>query len=366
MKLITSILSFLTIAAAAQPVAVPSLKPLESYPSREIVWLGSFAGNVAVNPLTELTATRPGEIEWKLTDGTKVEKGASLAVCGGAQIAQSERQLALDEASLPLKLQEAQRSHDEKTDAKERQLDEMQNALQRLDLSKKEIEVLGPELAKRVTLEKQELTSEITEFKQSLNPQSAAEELRIAQEQLRLDLEKSRLEQLETIRSFEILAPHAGILRIDLTGYIRGSDIVGTVENSGVASVTLQIADPEVLNEAPELLQVSVNDPRGKTHIGNFSHIEKGSTIRMGFVIYHFTLVPEPDAAIPADMTGERLITLSRKLGRTAYIVSKTDFLFQNSEEVQRLGWSAFITQRWPGTKIFLIGPRSLAITRDE
>jgi hypothetical protein len=73
---------------------------------------------------------------------------------------------------------------------------------------------LVTELAKRVVTENQQLTSEIAKLKERLNPESAAEELRIAQEQLRLDIEKARLEQLETIRSFEIVAPHAGILRI--------------------------------------------------------------------------------------------------------------------------------------------------------
>lgn len=367
MNSITSIFALsLALISASSLLAAPPPQTLESYPSREVVWLGSFAGQVAVNPLTDLPATRPGEIEWKVADGANVQEGASLAVCGAAQIAQAERQLALDEANLPLKLRETEWTHREKVSASERQLEEMGNQLQKLDLSKDEKELLGPELAKRVVTEKQQLTSEIAKLKERLNPESAAEELRIAQEQLRLDIEKARLEQLETIRSFEIVAPHAGILHIGLSGYIRGSEIVGTLENRGKASVTLQIADPEVLNEKPELLQVSVVDPRGKSHFGNFSHIEKGSTIRMGFVIYYFTLEPEPAAPLPDDLTGERLITLSRKLERKAFIVPKTDFLFQNTEEVQRLGWSAFIQQRWPGARIFFVGPRSLAITREE
>ncbi len=366
MKFIASILPLFVIAAATIAGAAPPQKLLESYPTREIVWLGSFAGSVTVNPLNELLATRAGEIEWKVASGAQVIKGASLANCGAAQIAQSERQLALNEATLPVKLREAQRSHDEKTSAKERQLEEFQNQLQRLELSKNESAVLGPELTKRVAQEKKKIAAKIEKLKEDLDPDFAAAELHIAKEQLRLDVERTRLEHLENIRSYEIVAPHDGILSIRRSDYIRGNEVVGTIENRGIASVTLQIADPEILNEKPEQLQISVEDPRGKTHFGNFSHIEKGSSIRMGFVIYHFNLVPQPESPLPDDLTGERLITVSRKLGRKAYIVPKTDFLFHNTEEVQRLGWSAFIQQRWPGAKIFLVGPRSLAIIREE
>jgi len=341
-------------------------KAIESYPSRDVVWLGSFAGQVAVNPLTELVTTRQGEIQWKVADGASVSDGTSLAICGSSQIAQSEKELALDEADLPNKLRQAEWTHRDKVSTGEVKLEELKNKLQKLELSSEESEVLGPEISKRVMIEKQKLSSEIGGLKERLDPTIAAEELRIEQEKLRLSLEKARLEQLETIRSFEILAPHAGILRIERSGYIRGSEVVGTLENQGIASVTLQIADPEILNEKPELLQVSVADPRGQIHIGNFDRIEKGSNIRMGFVIYHFTLEPKPNLEIPSDMTGERLVTLSRKLGQMAYIVPKTDFLFENTEEVQRLGWSGFVQQRWPGFKIFLVGPRSLAVIREE
>ena len=45
------------IAAAATPTL------LADYPQMEVVWLGSFSGKVAVNPLTDLVTTRAGEIE---------------------------------------------------------------------------------------------------------------------------------------------------------------------------------------------------------------------------------------------------------------------------------------------------------------
>jgi len=356
----------LGILPASALLAATPPKALEDYPSGDVVWLGSFAGQVAVNPLTELLATRQGEIRWNVADGASVPDGTSLAICGAAQIAQAEKELALKEANLPIELREAEWTHLEKATTGEVRLEELNSKLQKLDLSQEENELLGPELAKRVVTGKQKLNSEIEKLKQRLDPTVAAEELRIEQEQLRLALEKARLEQLESIRSFEILAPHAGTLRIERSGYIRGNERIGTLENRGIASVTLQIADPEVLNEKPELLQVSVSDPRGQVYLGNFDRIEKNSNIRMGFVIYHFTFEPTPGTEIPSDMTGERLVNLSRKLGRMAYIVPKTDFLFENTEEVQRLGWSAFVEQRWPGCKIFLVGPRNLAIIRGE
>ncbi len=356
----------LGIVSSSSLLAATPPKAPESYPTRDVVWLGSFAGQIAVNPLTELVTTRQGDIQWKVADGESVANGTSLAICGFSQIAQSEKELALDEADLPNKLRQAEWTHREKIATGELKLEELKNKLQKLDLSEEENEVLGPSISKRIVGEKQKLRNEIEKLNDRLDPTISAEELRIEQEKLRLTLEKARLEQLETIRSFEILAPHAGILKIERSGYIRGSEVAGTLENRGIASVTLQIADPEILNEKPEQLQVSVADSRGQVHIGNFDRIEKDSSIRMGFVIYHFKLEPKPNLEIPSDMTGERLVTLSRKLGQMAYIVPKTDFLFENTKEVQQLGWAGFVQQRWPGFKILLVGPRSLAVIREE
>ncbi len=348
------------IAAAATPTL------LADYPQMEVVWLGSFSGKVAVNPLTDLVTTRAGEIEWKVADGASLTEATSLAICGASQINQSAKALALEEANLPLKLRDAEKSHREKRATEETQLEDLKNQLQKLDLSSEENELLGPELAKRVTSGKQKLRREIENLKEYLNPALAADELRLAKEKINLDVEKLRLEQFESIRSFEIAAPHAGILRISRTGYIRASEIVGTLENKGVATITLQIVDPEILNENPELLEASVTDPRGKDYIAKFSHIEKNSTIRVGFLIYHFKLEARPDFELPSDLTGERLVVLSRKLERKAYILPKIDFLFENTAEVQQLGWPAFVEKRFPGSKIFFVGPRSLAITRGE
>jgi stress response protein YsnF len=364
MKFILYIIIFFEVSHAAETIS--HIKSLESYPHNDVLWLASMAGNVAVNPSTKLSSLRSGEIKWNVSDGEAIVKGVSLAVCGAAQIAQSERQFTLNESKLPLDLQEAELNHQEKTATLEKQLDNLHYQCEKLNLSKNEVHALGAKVAARVADEKLKILSQIQRHEEIIEQHLGAESLRVKQDQLRLDLEKIRLEHLENVRNFEIIAPHDGILHIEQSGYVRGNDIIGSIENRGIATVTLHIADPEILNEKPELLEVSVEDARGNTHIGTFSHIEKGANMRMGFVIYHFNLVSDTEKTLPIDLNGERMVMLRRKLGCKAYIVPKVEFLFHNTEEIQRIGWSAFVSQCWPASKIFLLGPRSIAIIREK
>jgi hypothetical protein len=339
---------------------------IDSYPLADAIWLGSFAGQVEVNPKTEIVASRPGEIQWKGSDGEALPAGAVAAITSAVQIRQSAEQLALNETNLTIQLRAAEWSHREKHAAMARQLEDRRNQLSNLELSPQELDIIGNELSKRVTIEKEKISEELKELQKRMDPALLDEELRIAQDQLRLDLEKLRSEHQEFIHANEIITPHAAVLHIEKTGYVRANEVIGTFEDSGRASLSLQIADPEILREKPEALRVMVDDSRGNRYLGDFSHLEQAGAVRMGTTLYHFILQPQEGQEIPADMTGERLVTLSRKLPVEARILPKTDFLFESAAEIQKVGWQSFISDRWPGAEILFVGPRSLAVIARE
>ena len=88
--------------------------------------------------------------------------------------------------------------------------------------------------------------------------------------------------------------------------------------------------------------------------------------VRLGPMIYHFKLDPKPDAPFSPDLSGERMVTLYKLLGKEVRIVPKADFLFSNAQEIQRLGWAGFLRGIWPGSRIVHIGPRSVALVEHE
>ena len=66
------------ISSAAEPTAA-MVKPLESYSLADRLWLGSFGGDVAVNPSMDVPATRSGEIKWEVEEGSTVKEGGLVA-----------------------------------------------------------------------------------------------------------------------------------------------------------------------------------------------------------------------------------------------------------------------------------------------
>ncbi len=353
------------LAAVAEAPAI-AVKPLASYPLLDRVWLGAFGGEVQVNPRAELTAVRSGEIQWRFDDGDEVKAGVAVALAAAENVRQAAAQLALDESALAVKLRNAEWAHAEQTIGQQRQMEELQARVAKLVLTPKERKLLGADLALRLAEERRKLEGQLAALRDKNDPQFRAEELRIEQEQLRQDLERARTEHLELVRAAEIPAPHDGLLRILKTGQVRANDIIGTVERRGKATVTVQVVDPEIRAEKPESLAIAVASPTGELLPGSFSHLERLPGTRLGPVGYHFTLDATGQATAADELSGERMVTLYKLLGRQARVIPKVEFLFAHPAEIQRLGWAGFLRGIWPQARIIHIGPRSVALIEQE
>jgi regulator of replication initiation timing len=350
--------------AAEPPAAAP--KPLDRYALADRVWLGTFGGEVSVNPRSELTALRIGEMEWRFADGETVKEGDAVAVSAVTRVRQSAAQLALDESALAMKLKSAAWAHQEKIANLQRQIGDMEGRIAKLALTPKESRLFGEDLSRRLAEERRKLADQLVAMREKLDPEFLAEELRIEQEQLRQDVARAKTEHLELVQSVEILAPNDGVLKIYKTGEVRGGDVVGTVESRGKASVTLQVLDPEIRSEPPDSLAIAVSGPTGEMFPGRFSHVERPPVSRLGPVIYHFTLGENGESPQGEDLSGERMVTLYKLLGRKARIIPKAEFLFSHPADIQRLGWAGFFREIWPDARIIHIGPRSVSLVEQE
>ena len=353
------------ISSAAEPTAA-MVKPLESYSLADRLWLGSFGGDVAVNPSMDVPATRSGEIKWEVEEGSTVKEGAVVAFSGAIQIRQTAGQLVLDEDAVAMKLKAAEWQHWEKSVGLERQVDELELKISKLSLTPKEKELLGDELAQRLVKESRELKKELKTLNEKLDPEFRANELSLEQRQIQQDIEKARADHEDLVHSMEILSPNDGILHILKSGYVRANEIIGTVERRGHAAVSMQLLDPELRSEAPESLAISVSSPKGDLISGTFSHIDRMANVRLGPTIYHFKLDQNPEIPFTPDLSGERMITLYKLLHKEVRIVPKADFLFAHPQEIQRLGWAGFLRTIWPTARIVHIGPRSIALAAHE
>ena len=354
----------LSSQGAESPAA--EAKPLESYPVADRLWLGSFGGDVEVNPSMDVLASRSGDIKWEVEEGAEVKEGAVVAFSSAIQIRQSASQLALDEDAVRMKLKTAEWQHLEKATGLERQVNELEMKISKLSLTPKERELLGAELAQRLAEEAREIKKELKTLNEKLNPEFRANELDIELRQIQQDIEKARADHEDLVHSMEILSPNDGILHILKSGYVRANDIIGTVERRGHAVVSMQLLDPELRSEVPESLAISVSGPKGDLISGVFSHTDRMANVRLGPTIYHFKLDQNPGGPFTSDLSGERMVTLYKLLNKEVRIVPKADFLFSHPQEIQRLGWAGFLKTIWPGARIVHIGPRSIALVKDE
>lgn len=363
--LLLALFSWPVFSSAAEPAAAAA-KPLESYSLADRLWLGSFGGDVAVNPSMDVLATRSGEIKWEVEEGAEVKEGAVVALSGAIQIRQSAGQLGLDEDAVAMKLKTAEWQHWEESVGLDRQVDELELRISKLSLSPKERELLGDELAQRLVEEARELKKELKTLNEKLDPKFRAGELDLELRQIQQDIEKARADHEDLVHSMEILSPNDGVLHILKSGYVRANNIIATVERRGHAVVSMQLLDPEVRSESPELLAISISGPTGELISGTFSHIDRMTNVRLGPTIYHFKLDQKPDAPFSPDLSGERMITLYKLLNKEVRIVPKADFLFTHPQEIQRLGWAGFLRGVWPAARIVHIGPRSIALAERE
>ncbi len=367
MKLLLKIMiCVLPLVSLADEGGVSPAKLLEDYPLADRVWLGSFGGEVEVDPKSDLAALRNGEMQWLFADGAEVKEGDVVGLSAAGKIRQSADKLALEESSLTVKLRNLRWAHDEKSAGLERQMREIEARVGKLSLTPKERRLLGDGLARRLTEERLKLEADLAAMRQRLDPAFRSEELRVEQEQLRIEVERIRAEHEELVQSMEIRAPHDGFLRILKTGMVRANDPVGYVQLRGRASVAVQLFDPDIRSEPPETIVITVHSPAGEMFSGVFSGIDRPSVLRSGPMIYHFTLSSNGTSSPGEDLSGERMVTIYKLLGRKARIIPKTQFLFSHPEDIRRLGWAGFFRGIWPDARIIHIGPRSVALVGTE
>jgi hypothetical protein len=339
---------------------------LGTYPESSLLWLGAFGADVEVDPASELTASRAGEIDWLAAAGDVVEADEPVALLGQRQIAHSAAQLAIDESQLTLRLRAVRWNHREKKAGLERQIEEVRSRIRKLEMTPEERQLLGAEMERRIEEQRGELNRQIEEINEKLDPEHLAEELRLELAQLEQDVRRARFDHEELIRSMEVHAEHDGVLEIDLEGYVRANQVIGRIRRSGHAVVALQVVDPEIRSEPPDSLVITVVGPDGTPRQGRFNRIDRGYGGRLSAVTYFFDLSADDGGDLPTELTGERMATVYRQLPQPARIVPKSQLLFAHAAEINRLGWAGFMKTIYPEARILHIGPQAIAMVPES
>lgn len=339
---------------------------LTSYPRSNMVWLGAYGGAVEVNPRSELVAVRHGELRWLVEDQAVVAEGDTIAYYDAAKVDRSQEQLALVEDGFNVKMLELRWAHEEKIRGLERQHDTLALEILQMKLSRDEERLVGRELATRLDEARRKSTVELERLKQKLDPEVLATQLDLQQRELKQELRRAQDDHKLLMQSQALVAKHDGVVHQRKSGEVRAGTIVGELEDRGVAVAKLRVIDPRIRSQRPEDLRISLSGPRGQRVEGGFSHVLDSVVEGLGPKVYCFKLEQSDEFKLDAEMTGERMLSVYRKLEGEAYIIKKTNMLFTEPEKIQELGWSKYIKGIWPKAKIMYIGPNSIAIAVDS
>ncbi|MDX1680460.1 MAG: hypothetical protein R3242_07005 [Akkermansiaceae bacterium] len=335
---------------------------LSSYPLQDRVWVGNFGGKVEVNPMVDLETKRFGRVEWKAQDDEEVEAGQTVAWQAADHVRHSQNQLDMLKEEHLLKMEATEWEHQEKINANRRSLRELESKLRSLELTPQERRIVGEEFVARLDERKSEIEAELDAARMRLDPERLATELKLERQRLIADLDKAQLDHADLVNNMSLIAPHDGVLRHLEQGDVDKGAIVGRIERQGRAVASLKIVDPEVRSEKPERLAIIVTGPSGQRVQGSFSHVEKMLDVGLGSVIHHFELEPREGQSLDNEMSGERMISVYRLLGRQARVVPKSAFLFEEPAKIQNMGWAAYIKEIWPQSEIVYIGPTAIAV----
>lgn len=341
----------------------PDIGRLEDHPIVSRVWLGSLVGGVRVNPEFPVEVVMPGKIQWVVEDGQMVAGGDVIGIVAVEKLELLERELGLKESRYGNALIDQELTNREKRQALVRSIDEMEEKLARMDLTKTERRLLGAQFEQRLSEERMTLKMQLKSLRDKL--ESDYFELAAAADRKALDLEieRARLDYEDLRRNSELLAPEGGKVAIEVRDPIRKSTVIGRIIKAGLAEVRLEMADVHLRNVPGEELVIEVNGEDGRTYHGAFiRELEETSLDRNAKVMLFDVQGVDERTPVPPELGGSRMIRVFRTLAKPGHGVPKKDLVFKFPKEIDSDGWANFFEKRWSGVRVTYVAPREVIV----
>lgn len=349
-------------------VLVAGAAEITDYVEREDIWLGSAGAVVAYEPSDDVLAHRNGEITWLVEAQDLVKEGQIIAQIDAQQHQIALKELELQKASLNAEIRELQWQAGEALVAQRKSLRDLRATRAKLALTPEEETLVGVDILQRVAEEKAELTEQIQRAEEKLKYLEQGEELERSIIKLRLDLEKKEKALIELSETLELVSSSDGTIRNLSQGRIRQGDVVAEIVQAGYFIATVEVSDPAITLVPPEQLTVRLEIEFGRQLSGVFDHVEE--TVDTLSSVKKLVFKLSDDGEAPSDekvregTTRGVMTRIFRKLDKPAYIVPKTEFLFNSPDEILREGWSGFVRRTFPGYKAVMIGSKSIAVRK--
>lgn len=353
----------------------PKLRPITSYPTVDKIWLSLEDGHILAADQKIYVAPSECFITLLKPNGSKLKKGDLFAVIDQDLLDLEKRSLDLEQEKFDKKIKDI-KSEQTATIRKQNE------AIQALETKKLELTLstnahtLSKKLQDRIQVAVKEIDTQISEIKATIDPKTLEQELKMAEEELKINLDQKLRANDQLRRRSRLKAGFPGTLNLLIDKpndegnlnrpiWVELNKPFASIINDKQYEIRVSNRNP-IFNNFPKERFIALIDDGGSRKLVQAAFEETRKVEINGVLrdqqIFKF---PEESVEYAEQNIGEtRTIFIYLKLKEEAYLVNKNDIALLAPEVLDKSGWRGLVKHLYPGHKVLHIGPKTLAVSK--
>lgn len=374
-SLMAPLLTLLPLAPGA--MASESVKPITEYPVTRKIWLGIEDGKIQPADQKNFRSSAEGYITFLKPNGSTIKKGENWAILDQEQVELEKRAIVLERSKLKDSIDKLKSEQEELIDKQQANIVKLNT--QKNDLSASlETELLSDKLKKRVREAITELDEKIKKAEERIDPEKLERDLNLSIEDLTLALDRKERSHEKLLRRSYLKAEFDGILNLTLDNpnapdklnnpvWLDLGTSYASITNNSHFEIQVSNRNPVFSNFDPSKIIAMIDDGRSRQRIqANYKEMRK-TELAGGMKDIHVFEFPPETSEYASKNSGEvQTIYLYLTLEQDCQVIPKREIALAAPEVLKKEGWPGLIKHLYPGYSLLHIGPKTLAVTKDN
>lgn len=365
------------LSVAIRPAGeAQEVKPLDSYPKVDRLWLGTDEGVIRPGGYEAHRSGSEGFIRLHVADGARVKKGQCWATINPDQLEAERKSLEMMEKRLEMQLEEIRHAFREEQSNRNTELHELEKKRHILESAASSTDIPAA-LRERAGGAIGDIDAQIELARKRVDKDRLELELdlRLEEEQLKAQRQRNQLELLE--RRSRLCADFDGELRLsdrvreelgkdggaDKAMWLDANQHIATLVNEERYEITVpRMKTPTGGLPPSELLAVLHDGHSGRLISGDYIRSEEedqaGEIVRKFMFQIRENSIPDARNAVGHT----NLVHIYRRFDDPIHLIFKKDIAFASPGILEKGGWVAVVRHLWKDAEVLQVGPKSIAI----
>ncbi|WP_143183787.1 hypothetical protein [Rubritalea squalenifaciens] len=352
-------------------------KSIQEYPTSRKIWLSLEDGLIQPANLKQYRSLSEGYITFLKPNGAELQEGETWAIIDKDQLDLESRALELEKKKVSKALDDLQEEQQAFIDKQLLNLEALK--LQRIELKASlENSSLPDKLKDKIREALTKLDEQEARLQKSIKPENLESELQLKSEELTLSLDRKIRAHEKLEKRSHLKADFQGTLTISLDEtqdpnfvnkpqWVEINKLYASITNDSHYEIEVTNRNPAFNSHDRSKLIAMVDDGVSRQLIrAKYKELrtkDTGGAIRD----FHIFTIPEKHSEFAAKNSGEtRTIFLYLTLEEDCYVIKKNQIALTAPKVLQTEGWPGLIKHLYPGYKLLHIGPKTLAVIKDD